>query len=32
MLLDDEETLEILSPNPEMAALIGDLKKTMMRF
>lgn len=32
MLLDDEETLEILSPNPEMAALIGDLKKTMTRF
>lgn len=32
MLLDDEETLEILSPNPEMAALIGDLRKTMMRF
>ena len=29
MLLDDEETLEILSPNPVMAALIGDLNTSM---
>ena len=32
MLLDDEETLEILSPNPVIAALIGDLNTAMTKF
>ena len=31
-MLYDDETLEILSPNPVMAALISDLKTAMTKF